>query len=436
MTAQIEILENIAATIAALARSLSAETRGAVTKNPSIAGLDSIQLVELVLKLEDLYAIRLNAEDIDAVTSLESLAGIVSQRRASPAAAMASLPARAAASTLDRVTISIARAEMHGPATRLSGTILAEAGTAISLISSAGGRILQVSEQQIAAGHFEAVCNFDLARENLAECRLAVTLPGGLAAEYPLPRAAATVFPCLQDGAANRRHLIAALPDNITCPTPTELLHNFESLGDNCEFGVFAAMLGDHRASLFRAGGTSEWMIVPRPGQITLAEAIGDSLARFAEPEDLRLEYIFGEWMVFSNRYDFCFHSGEKDRATPLPPIAAAQSQKLLAQKANLLADLANPAKIFIRKSNGRETETDIARLLAAMRRHGQAWLLWLTPASEAEPPGTVALYPNRFLRVTTATLAEYTRANRISALSWLTALTAAHLTLATPAAR
>ena len=135
-------------------------------------------------------------------------------------------------------------------------------------------------------------------------------------------------------------------------------------------------MLGDHRASLFRAGGTSEWMIVPRPGQITLAEAIGDSLARFAEPEDLRLEYIFGEWMVFSNRYDFCFHSGEKDRATPLPPIAAAQSQKLLAEKANLLADLANPAKIFIRKSNGRETETDIARLLAAMRRHGQAWLL------------------------------------------------------------
>jgi hypothetical protein len=101
-----------------------------------------------------------------------------------------------------------------------------------------------------------------------------------------------------------------------------------------------------------------------------------------------------------------------------------------------LLDDLRDPQKIFIRKSNGRDTVADITALHAAMRRHGAAWLLWLAPGTETEPPGTVTLLPGKLLRVTISKLAPYTRADRLCVLSWLTALTAVHLAIATPAAR
>jgi acyl carrier protein len=433
MTTGLATDDNIAATIAALVNKLRAQTPLGIATKPAIADLDSMRLVELVLKLEDIYAIRLNADDIDAITSLDTLAAIVSQRRAetvSPVPAPLPSPPKPAPATF---TFILDFAEMRGPSTRLGGAIAGPLGTITTILAKDGTPLLTLAPQ---TGRFDELCGLDLAHQNLTECRLSITFPGSPAAEWPLPRLPKLIFPALADGAPNRLHLTAALRDDITQPTPSELLQNFETLGDNCEFGVFAGMLGDHRASLFRAGGTSEWMTVPRPGQLSLPDAIDNHLAGFAEHGDLRLEYIFGEWMAFSNRYDFCFHTGEKNPAAPVPPLATAQLEKLARLKQDFLNDLANPAKIFVRKSNGRETEADIDRLLTALRRHGDPWLLWLAPATETIPPATVTLFPNKLLHVTIANLASYTRADRINALSWFTALTAAHLVLATLAAR
>jgi len=431
MTLLAETAEDIAVTISGLAASLR-ENRGSAG---DFSALDSMKLVALVLKLEDHFNIRLTADDMDDITSFDALAAIVARRRATR---LPPPPAPPAVRLQISVRLAISRAELCGPATRLTGTISgpAEAAAGTAILGPAGTPILQFTAAHFAAGRFDAVCDLDLARAALSQCRLSIARPGLPSLEAALSYAGCIIFPNLADNAPNRRHLDAALPDEITRPSPAELLGHFESLGDNCEFGVFAAMLGDTRPSLFRTGGTSEWMTLPRSGRMTFADALAGGLAGFAEPEDLRLEYIFGEWMVFSNLYDFCFHTGEKTPSADLSALAAAQSQSLLARKQALLDDLGNPEKIFIRKSNGRETATDITALHAAMRRHGAAWLLWLAPATETEPPGTVTLWPGKLLRVTISKLAPYTRADRLSALSWLTALTAAKLALATPAAR
>jgi acyl carrier protein len=431
MTLLAEAPENITATIAGLARSLS-ETG---VSNADFAALDSMKLVELILKLEDHFNIRLTAEDIDDVTSFEALAGIVARCQA---ARPPPTPPPPAARLPISVRLSIARAEMRGAVARLSGTIYgpANAAAGASIIGPAGAPILSFTPAHFAAGHFDALCDLDLARHTLSQCRLSIPRPGQPPLEAPLSYAGCIIFPSLADNAPNRLHLNEALPDEITRPNPQELLRNFESLGDNCEFGVFAAMLGDARKNLFRTGGTSEWMTLPRPSRASFAEALAGGFDGFAEPEDLRLEYIFGEWMVFSNRYDFCFHTGHKTSTVDLQELAVQQSQSLLARKRALLDDLRDPQKIFIRKSNGRDTVADITALHAAMRRHGAAWLLWLAPGTETEPPGTVTLLPGKLLRVTISKLAPYTRADRLCVLSWLTALTAVHLAIATPAAR
>jgi len=430
MTQLAEAPDSIAATIAGLAKSLRVGGAG-ISAPPDFAALDSMKLVELVLKLEDHFNIRLTAEDIDDITSFDALAGIVMRHQTARLPPAPPPPTQLPVS----IRLSIARAEMRGAATRLSGAIAGPTGgvAGAAIIGPAGDAILAFTPADFAAGRFDALCDLDLARATLSQCRLSIPRPGLPALEAPLSYAGAIIFPGLADNAPNRLHLSAVLPDDITRPNPRELLQHFESLGDNCEFGVFAAMLGDTSPSLFRAGGTSEWMTVPRPSRLTFAAALADGFDGFAEPADLRLEYIFGEWMVFSNRYDFCFHTGRKTQMVDLPALAARQSQILLAGKQALLQDLRNPQKIFIRKSNGRDTVGDIAALHAAMRRHGTAWLLWLAPATEAEPPGTVTLLPGKLLRVTISKLAPYTRADRVCALSWLTALTAARLALATP---
>jgi acyl carrier protein len=392
------------------------------TAAATLETLDSLRLVELILKLEDFYAIRLTAADIDAITTIDSLAALVQRHRAPKPVPKTPAPAHAAA------TLTLACAEMRGPQTRLTGTIQARAPAIITLTGPTGTPYLQ---QPIAIGTygFDLLCPVDLATQNLALCQVTVTPDGAPPVTTPLPPPERTCIPDLHDGGANRRHLTAALPDSLTKPTPLELLQDFDTLGDNCEFGVLAGQFGSTEKSLFSAGGTSEWMTIPRTGQPDLPAALSRALANFAEPADLRLEYIFGEWMIFSQLYDFCFHTGQK--SPHARPLAAAQSQRLMALKRKLLTNLANPAKIFIRKSNGRETPEDLAALLAAMRRLGDAWLLAIVPADAENPPGSVTMLPNKMLRAAITAQTDYRRADRIHTLAWLTTLSAVHLALA-----
>jgi acyl carrier protein len=427
--------------------------------------LDSLKLVELILKLEEIYSIRLNADDIDAVDSIDSLAGIIERRRDERGGVDRrrgdrrrgerragdrrggnldggslgvglrhyglDITQSPAALPLEIIRVAIAEAEMRGPQTRLAGTIQARQPATIAIARPDGEELFSVSLQAGQCASFDLLCDLDLARHDLRQCRVVAAIAGRLT-ETDLAAPEKIVIPEMQELGLNRRHLARALPDNIAKPTPAELLARFDTLGDNCEFGVFARLLGDGRSSLFRAGGTSEWMTIPRPGQRSLADALEAGLEGFAEPGDLRLEYIFGEWMAFSNRYDFCVHTGVKGWAPPDPGPELLRLQQL---KRDLLIALADPWKIFTRKSNSRETEADLRRLLAAMRCVGDSWLLWLSPATESERPGTVTMFPDKLVKVAIASLAEYTRADRIDCLAWLGALSAVHLVMASPLA-
>ncbi len=400
------------------------------TSLSGIEGLDSIRTVELILLVEDHYNIRMNAEDMDRMTTAASLAEIVIARAVEPA-----LPARpaAVASSGQDSFMAIEQVEMLGNCAKITFRLTGPpGGTSVRLIHQDFGDI--EARQLSAEGDcFSFLCKLDLARHRLDRCRI-VTQDGNLnRAEHVLPPPARIVIGEMADGGVNRSHLAAALPEEISKAGIGVLLRRFESFGDNCEFGVFAGMLGDKSLGLFRAGGTSEWMIVPRPGRPTLASALAGAFEGFGTAADLRLEYKDGEFLCFSNKYDFCFHTGEKNPAAALPELAARQTARLRWLAEKFLEDIANPSKIFVRKSNGAETETQIIELAQAMRRHGQAWLLWVSPATPQEPPGSITIMPNRLMRVTISALSDYKRANRVDALAWLNAITAAHLVLASP---
>ena len=222
----------------------------------------------------------------------------------------------------------------------------------------------------------------------------------------------ALVLSGMQPGGLNHAHMIDTLA-RLQRPRPPllSMLPRFESLGDNCEFGVFTKAFGNRRPSLLGYGGTAEWMSTPRRSIAPLCTALLTAFDGLGVPGDLSFERHRGEWISRSKRFDFVFHSGLIEDLE-VDELEHRESRRLLLVRRKFLQDFANPAKIFVRRSNGNESEADMRQLRAAMDRLGPAWLLWVDHASEAEPAITATLLGERLLKVSHAALRGYDQAD------------------------
>lgn len=162
---------------------------------------------------------------------------------------------------------------------------------------------------------------------------------------------------------------------------PKELVSRFESLGDNCEFGVVQRYMGIEPLGLFR------WNSTPLPALLAVLDAELENI----DPE--RIEFFTeknGEYMVRVPPWSFQYHTHQKQGSVELELLRKQQVKVLTFLKRKALDDLRSGEKIFVRKGSDSRTIEDAIELHKRLRRFGPNTLLWVVPEDDQRRAGTV----------------------------------------------
>ena len=156
----------------------------------------------------------------------------------------------------------------------------------------------------------------------------------------------------------------------------TAVLRLFESLGDNCEFGLVQAACGVNQLGFFRFNNTA----FP-----ALLRAIETGFEDFDDPQDLRLEVaVNDELIVHIPGYDLRYHTFLRASSVDEERLLATQSRFLSYLARKMRDDLQSGDKIFLRKDQAGAGRADMERLLAALQAHGPNRLLWVVEGARA----------------------------------------------------
>ena len=158
----------------------------------------------------------------------------------------------------------------------------------------------------------------------------------------------------------------------------------FESVGENCEFGLVQRQCEAEPLGLLRFSST-----FLRP----LIRGLDADFDGLGEPADIvpRLEgKAPREFMIHEEKYGLVYHSFvyEGQRSAELMRQQEAVRLKFLRRK--FLEELEAAEKIFVYKRNAEVPLEEILPLFLALRRHGDNTLLWVVPAERDRPAGTV----------------------------------------------
>jgi hypothetical protein len=176
--------------------------------------------------------------------------------------------------------------------------------------------------------------------------------------------------------------------------TAQELMYRFESLGDNCEFGLVQRRCGAEPLGLFRFAGI---------GPHQLARALEADLDDIADPDALKLslEESGGdrrEFVAHQLNYDMKFHIGFSEDQGTAEKFHGQIVQRLRFFRRKLCEALTAGEKILVCRTRDGD-EAVILRIGAALRRFGPNLLLWVTPAAEPASVGRVELVSEGVLK-------------------------------------
>jgi hypothetical protein len=170
-----------------------------------------------------------------------------------------------------------------------------------------------------------------------------------------------------------------------------ELMLRFESLGENCEFGLVQRQCQAEPLGLLRFSSA------PLPLLLDALEARFDGMGA---PAFTRVELAPNgrEFMVNDSRYGFVYHAwvGAGEMSPDAIMRREAKRVPLLVRK--LIEDLEAADKIFVFKGMGAMPEEEVFALAASIRRYGANTLLFVTLADPAHRSGTVQVRAPGFL--------------------------------------
>src|SRR5205823_14570023 len=171
-----------------------------------------------------------------------------------------------------------------------------------------------------------------------------------------------------------------------------ELMMQFESLGENCEFGLVQRRCGAEPLGLLRFASAP--LPVLLAGLRARFEGVG-------EPDqiEIRVSGNRQEYLVIDRRYGFLYHPwvlvGEADPED----IRRREEKRLPFLKRKLVEDLTEGRKIFVYRGMRRLPQPLVLRLVAAMREYGPTTLLWVELQDDEHPAGTVELLTTGLLK-------------------------------------
>ncbi|MBN8904063.1 MAG: hypothetical protein BGO51_16570 [Rhodospirillales bacterium 69-11] len=169
--------------------------------------------------------------------------------------------------------------------------------------------------------------------------------------------------------------------------TLQQLAMQFESLGENCEFGLVQRRCDSEPLGLLRFSSTFLRNLIR--GLDGDFEGLGA-----AEEIEPRLEGggAKKEYMIHEKRYGLVYHTFvyEGDRSVWL--VREQETARLKFLRRKFMEELEVAEKIFVYKRNLPVAEDEILPLFLALRRHGDNTLLWVVPEEPGRPAGTVEI--------------------------------------------
>jgi hypothetical protein len=200
-----------------------------------------------------------------------------------------------------------------------------------------------------------------------------------------------------------------------------ELMLRFESLGENCEFGLVQRRGGAEPLGLLRFSST------PLP---QLLAALSVRFEGFGKPDRLKVELSNNgrEYMVRDEVFGLYYHAwvlaGER---TP-EEVHRRELRRLPYLTSKLIDDLTAAEKLFVYRTMGRSTEAQMLLLHRAMRAYGENTLLWMELADAEHEAGSVVRLGPGLLRGFIDRFAPGADAHDFSFDCWVRVLRAALL--------
>lgn len=182
------------------------------------------------------------------------------------------------------------------------------------------------------------------------------------------------------------------------CIDPS-FLNDFESLGVDCEFGIFQRHAGVEPLGLLR------FSTVPLEG---LLKGLDDDFVLIEQADLLTLETnSFQEYMVRIKPYGLYYHTNKSAASIDPREVKNDELARLKFLRQKFLTDLTDPERIFVRKMPQYDGEREIEKLIEKIRVRGPAWLVLVREASDPKAPRTVRIVGDRVLAVEVTAYAE-----------------------------
>jgi hypothetical protein len=188
----------------------------------------------------------------------------------------------------------------------------------------------------------------------------------------------------------------------------------FESLGENCEFGLFQRRCDAEPLGLLRFSSTF---------MRNLIRGIDTGFEGLGAPEDIdpRLEgEPRKEYMIHEQKFGLVYHTFVYEGQRSAWLMREQESARLKFLRRKFMEDLEAAEKIFVYQFGSGVTEEEILPLLMALNRDGEATLLWVVPAERDRPAGTVEIIMPGLLKGYIDRFAPSENAHDLSFDGWL----------------
>jgi hypothetical protein len=157
----------------------------------------------------------------------------------------------------------------------------------------------------------------------------------------------------------------------------------FESLGENCEFGLAQRRCGAEPLGLLRfASAPLEKLLAGLEGHF---EGMGE-----VDQIDVQVSENGAEYLVVDRRFGFLYHPSILAHEAEAEQVRQRETMRLPFLRRKLLQDLEEGRKIFVYHAMIPVTAADALRLFAAVRAYGPGSLLWVELANGGHRPGKV----------------------------------------------
>lgn len=199
-----------------------------------------------------------------------------------------------------------------------------------------------------------------------------------------------------------------------------QLMMQFESLGENCEFGLAQRRCHAEPLGLLRFASTPLAALLSALKQ--RFEGLGD-----LEQLEIRVSGNNAEYLVFDRRYGILYHPWLSVGEADPKDILQREVKRLPLLKRKLLEDLEEGRKVFVYRGMRPLSRALMLRLVAALREYGPVTLLWVELQDANHPVGTVESVGEGLLKGYIDRFAPGENAHDLSMETWITLCRKAH---------